>query len=147
MLNEASFTKDERVNAMLAHAGIVLGIFSRGTLGILLAALIWWTQRDRSRFAARQAAQAVVYQLIGLMAAIIVWVSWGLVFAGSIIVPLLFNPHHPETLQPFTMIPGFLLIIVPIAVMIGWMIYGIYAAVQVWHGKDFSYPVICRWIR
>ena len=147
MLNETTFTKDERVNAMLAHAGILLGLFSRGTLGIVFALLIWWTQRGKSAFATRQAAQAAIYQLLGLGVALCVWLGWGFLLAGSIFVPLLVNPNNPETLQPFTMIPAILLMIVPFAVMIGWGIYGLYAAVQVWHGKDFSYPIIGQWFR
>ncbi len=45
------------------------------------------------------------------------------------------------------MIPAFALLIVPVAVMVGWAAYGVYAAVQVWHGKDFTYPVIGSWIK
>ncbi|MBI4788033.1 MAG: DUF4870 domain-containing protein [Chloroflexi bacterium] len=147
MLKETTFTKDERVNAMLAHAGILLGLFSRGTLGIVFALLIWWTQRGKSQFAARQAAQATAYQFLGLFVALFVWLSWGVLLAGSIFVPVVLNPNNPESLQPFTMIPAMVLMIVPFAVMLGWGIYGLSAAVQVWHGKDFSYPIIGRWFR
>jgi uncharacterized Tic20 family protein len=147
MLNEGAFTKEERTNAMLAHASIVLDIFGRGALGTILAFIIWLTQRGKSKFAARQAAQAVVYQLVGVLAAIVAWTIWGLVLAGSIFIPLIINTNHPESVQPYTMIPAFALIIFPIAVMVGWAVYGIYAALQVWHGNDFSYPVIGSWIK
>jgi uncharacterized Tic20 family protein len=147
MLDASLITKSERLNAALAHAGIVLGLFSRGTLGIVLALLIWITQRHQSKFAARQAAQAVVYQLLGVVAAILVWIAWGVLFAGSIFVPVLINPNRPEALQPFTMIPAFLLMVVPFAVMLAWMAYGVYAAWVVWHGRDFSYPLIGQWIK
>ncbi len=147
MLNETAFTKDERTNAMLAHGGIVLDILGRGALGTILAFIIWLTQRGKSKFAARQAAQAVVYQLAGVLVAVLAWTIWGLFFAGSIFVPLLVNPNHPEPLQPYTMIPAFALMVVPLAIMVGWAVYGVYAAVQVWHGKDFSYPVIGSWIK
>jgi len=146
MLNETTITKDERTNAVLAHGGILLGIFSRGTLGILIALLIWVTQRGKSRFAARQAAQALVYQLVGLVVILAVWLAWGFLLAGSIFVPVLLNPNQPESLQPFTMIPAMVLILVPFAVMMAWVVYGVYAAVQVWHGKDFRYPVIGGWV-
>ncbi len=55
MLSEGTFSKDERMNAMLAHASIVLDIVGRGALGTILAFIIWLTQRGKSRFAARQA--------------------------------------------------------------------------------------------
>lgn len=144
MLDETSFTKDERLNAALAHASIVLGIFSRGALGVLLAALIWITQRGKSHFATRQAAQAVVYQLVGLLVEFVLWMVWGLIFFGAIFVPVMMDPRHPEPALAVTIIPAFALMIVPIAVMIAWMVYGIYAAVQAWNGKDFSYPLIGR---
>ncbi len=146
MLKESTLTKDERLNAALAHASIVLGIFSRGTMGIVLAVLIWITQRGKSRFASRQAGQAVVYQLFGILVALVAWMVWGLLFFGSIFVPVLLDQRHPESLQPYTMIPAFALIVVPFAVLLGWTLYGIYAAGQVWQGKDFSYPIIGRWI-
>ncbi len=147
MLNEVSISKDERTNAALAHGSIVLGIFSRGTLGILVALLIWITQRGKSRFAARQAAQALVYQGLGLVVILATWLGWGILLAGSAIAPALLSPHNPEALQPFTMVPAILLIVVPFAVMIAWVVYGVYAAVQVWHGKDFSYPIVGGWIK
>lgn len=147
MLNESVVTQDEKTNAMLAHASIVLGLFSRGTLGILLAFLIWVTQRNKSRFASREAAQAAVYQLIGLLVTIIVWIVWGLMMAGSIAIPVLLDPRRPEIFFPFTMIPALALIVFPLAVSFGWVVYGIYAAVQVWHGKDFSYPVMGNWVK
>ncbi len=147
MLTENLATKDERVNAALAHASIFLGFFSRGVLGIVLAFLIWITQRGKSQFAARHAAQATVYQLIGLVVAIVLWVGWGVTFMGSIFVPVLLNPRNPEPMMPYTMIPAFALMLVPLAAMLGWFIYGVYAAWQVWHGKDFSYAVIGRWFK
>ncbi len=147
MLNENLATRDERLNATLAHASILLGLFTRGVFGIVLALLIWITQRGKSSFAARQAAQAVVYQLIGVLAAIVTWVGWGVLLAGSIFVPVMIDPLHPEMLQPYTMIPALALIIVPFAVMVGWLVYGLYAAWQVWHGKDFSYWLIGAWFK
>lgn len=147
MLNESTITKDERLNATLAHASILLGVFSRGMLGILLAFLIWLTQRGKSNFVARQAAQATLYQLLGIVVAIVMWIGWALMFAGSIFMPVLINPQNPEPMMPYTMIPAFALMAVPFGVMIVWTIYGLYAAWQTWHDKDFSYPLIGRAIK
>lgn len=146
-MNETSLGQNERTNAAPAHGSILLGMFSRGVFGILLAFLIWVTQRSASRFAAREAAQAVVYQIAGLPVTIAVWLGWGILLAGSILLPALIDPGRPETVQPYTMMPAVLLIIVPFAVMIGWIVLGVYAAVQAWHGKDYSYPLIGRWVR
>lgn len=147
MLNEMSITKDERMNATLAHASIILGIFSRGLFGVLLATLIWLTQRGKSNFAARHGLQAALYQLLGVGAAIVLWLGWALTFAGSIFVPLLIDSNNPEPIMPFTMIPAFVAMVIPFGVMIAWTIYGLYAAWQVWHGKDFSYPLIGRAVK
>lgn len=147
MLDENVISKDERTNAALAHLSILLGFFSRGVLGIVLSFLIWVTQRGKSKFAARQAAQAVAWQLIGALVSIGVFLGWGALFAGSIFVPLFLNPSRPESLMAYTMIPAFALILIPIALTLFWAGYGVYAAWQVWHNKDFSYPLIGRWVR
>ncbi|MBI5030066.1 MAG: DUF4870 domain-containing protein [Chloroflexi bacterium] len=147
MLNENSISKDERMNATLAHASILLGVFSRGMLGIVLAFLIWVTQRGKSNFAARQALQAMLYQLLGIVVALVFWLGWGITFAGSIFVPVIINPQNPEPMMPYTMIPAAFLVVVPFVVMIGWTIYGLFAAWQVWHGKDFNYPLIGKAIK
>lgn len=147
MLDELTVTKDERLNATLAHASIVLGFFSRGILGIVLAFLIWVTQRGKSNYVAHHAAQATLYQLLGVLVAIIVWLGWALTFAGSIFVPLAINSRNPEPLMPYTMIPAFALIVVPFALMMAWGAYGLYAAWQVWHGKEFKYPLIGKAIK
>jgi uncharacterized Tic20 family protein len=147
MLSETSISKDERTNAALAHGSIVLGIFSRGMLGVLLAFLIWVTQRGKSKFVARQAAQALVWQLCGIVASIGAFVAWGVVFAGSIFLPLLINSQHPEPMMLFTMIPAALLLVVPFALMFAWIACGVVAAWRVWHGGDYTYPIIGRWIK
>ncbi|MBI5300951.1 MAG: DUF4870 domain-containing protein [Chloroflexi bacterium] len=147
MLRENTITRDERLNATLAHASILLGVFSRGILGVVLAALIWITQRGKSNFAARHALQATVYQLLGIVIALALWIGWGVLFTGSIFVPVLINPQHPEPLMAYTMIPAFGLILAPFAVMFAWFLYGLYAAWQVWHGKDFSYWLIGEHIK
>jgi hypothetical protein len=79
--------------------------------------------------------------------AIVLWLGWALTFAGSIFVPLLIDSGNPEPIMPFTMIPAMVSIIIPFGVMIAWTLYGVYAAWQVWHGKDFSYPLIGRAVK
>ncbi len=147
MLDGTSTTKDERMNAALAHASILLGLFTRGVLGVLLAFLIWVTQRGKSDFARRQAAQAVIWQLCGIAASILAFAVWGFIFAGSIFVPILFNPQNPEGLMPYTMVPAILLVIVPFALIFAWTAIGLIATWQVWHGRDYSYPVVGRWVK
>lgn len=56
---------DQRMLAALAHAGIVMNSLGGG--GIIAAAVIWATQRDRSAFVARHALQALLFQGLGLL--------------------------------------------------------------------------------
>ena len=147
MLNETIASKNERVNATLAHASILLGFFSRGVLGIVLAFLIWITQRGKSEFAARQALQATMWQALGLLVGILAFVGWGIVFAGSIIVPLLVGQSDPESTMAYTMIPALAMLAIPVAIVLTWTAIGVYGAWQVWHGKDFAYPAFGRLIR
>lgn len=147
MVNETVLESNERTNATVAHVGILLGIVTRGVGGIVLALLILVTQRGKSAYAARQATQALVYQVIGLGLEVLVWILWGLTMAGSVLLPLLADPVQPERLMPFTMIPAFLLMGVPLTLMLLWTVGGLYAAYQTGHGRDFSYPLLGRWIK
>ena len=66
MTNKNTYTQDERLMATLAHGSIVTG-----QIGIIAAVAIYLTQKDKSRYIAKQAAQAALYQLVGLLGIII----------------------------------------------------------------------------
>jgi len=53
-------SQDEKTLAALAHASMLLNIVS-GLGGLLVAFLIWMTQRDKSRYVEDQALQSLVF--------------------------------------------------------------------------------------
>ena len=60
-LGEKSYTPEERILAALAHGSILLSYY-----GLLIPAIIWITQRERSRFVGFQSLQAIVFQLLAV---------------------------------------------------------------------------------
>jgi uncharacterized Tic20 family protein len=50
---------DERILAALSHSGIILSI-----TGLLIPAIVWVTQREKSRYVAFQSLQALSFQLL-----------------------------------------------------------------------------------
>lgn len=124
--------EEERTWAMLAHLSVIVNLFT-GFLGGIIAIVIYFIYKDRSRFVAYHAMQAFLFQAItwlgaGLMAAF--FITIGSVFA-ILIIPLL------------CLIPGFLILLaIPAS-----LIYGVVGAVQVNNGEDFKYWQVGDWVR
>lgn len=123
---------EERTWAMLAHLSVLLNLFT-GFLGGIVAILIYFIYKDRSRFVAYHAMQSFIFQAItwlgaGLVSTILITIGGIL---GFLIIPLL------------CLIPGFLiLLLIPAS-----LIYGIVAGVQVNNGEDFRYWQVGDWVR
>jgi uncharacterized Tic20 family protein len=134
-------TQDERVMAALAHATAILPFW--GTLG---AIAIWAIEREKSRYAAFQALQAVVYHLVVIVA----FFFFGICFACFVFVTplsMLMMAPGAESRQPGP------LFFAPLAFPVGglalialfWLffvIYGIVGAVAALQGQDFRYFII-----
>lgn len=123
---------EERTWAMLAHLSILLNLFT-GFLGGIVAILIYFIYKDRSRFVAYHAMQSFIFQAITWLGAGLV--STFLITVGSVlgflIIPLL------------CLIPGLLiLLLIPAS-----LIYGVVAGVQVNNGEDFRYWQVGDWVR
>jgi len=123
---------EERTWAMLAHFSVLLNMVS-GFVGGIVAIIIYFIYKDRSRFVAYHAMQSFIFQSItwigaGIVSAILITIGSTLSF---LIIPLL------------CLIPGFLvLLLIP-----GSLIYGIIGGVQVNNGEDFRYWQIGDWVR
>lgn len=145
---------DERIWAALAHASVlltfILGVSTAG-VAVVLAALvplgIWLAFRDRSRFVAFHALQATVFQVASLLA----WV--GLLVAGLVILV----PAWIVTILLLLILVGLLLLPLTLVLTIVWpgalvalplatLIYGLYAAVEVYAGRGFRYWWVADWI-
>lgn len=123
---------EERTWAMLAHLSIVINLFT-GFLGTVLALIIYLVYRERSKFVAYQAMQALIFQLITWVGAgifaIVLWIVGGIltiILIGLLIFPL-----------------ALLVSLIPLAAVI----YGIFAGVQVYQGVDFQYWLVGNWTR
>jgi uncharacterized Tic20 family protein len=134
-------TPDERVMAALAHISVLLPL-----MGTIAPIVIWVTQKDKSRFVAFQALQAMVFQLIMVAA----WfVGMGCYMASFITtfvaLPLASASGNDQSVPPvfalaflipflvfgFIFLCGFLFIV-----------YGVIGAVMVFQGKPFRYILI-----
>ena len=67
-------TEEEMNMAALAHASVLLGFITGGLAGVAIAFIIWLIYKDKSRYVAFQAVQAVALQLalIGVTIAAVV---------------------------------------------------------------------------
>lgn len=146
MSEQVSPSDDGRGLAALAHASILFGLFSNGIGGIIVALVIWLTQREKSAYIAGQALQALVYQTVTFMVIMLAWCCWGLLWTLMILVPLITNPAAYETALPAGFWGGLLLMIVPLGLWSLAILYGLWAAVRCLGGHDFEYILVGPWV-
>jgi uncharacterized Tic20 family protein len=139
-MNPQTINSDERIMAAFAHASVV----SYG-LGIIIAFIIWLTQKEKSAYAAGQGLQAAVYQLVGLIITVGLWFLWGVFYALSMI-PLLRNPDQYEAAPPTIFWVGFGSMVVPLIFMFLLVLYGLWGAIKCWQGQDFRYVIIGKYL-
>ena len=113
-------TNEEMTVAALAHASVLLGFASGGLAGVAIAFLVWLVYREKSRYAAFQALQALVFQL-----------AW---MAGTIVAAL----AMALSILTICLIPLGLLLAVVVLPFAG-LFYGLYAAYETYYGADFLY--------
>lgn len=129
-------TNDERLMAAFAHAAVV--VFGPG---ILVGVFIWLTQKEKAAFASNQGLQAAVFQLIGMILTMVLWVVWG-IFYSLTWIPFVQNPELLDGPPPPIFWIGMISMVVPLLFMLAWTIYGLWAAVQAYRGDDFRYALI-----
>jgi uncharacterized Tic20 family protein len=130
--------REERLLSALAHGSIV----AQG-LGILVGVLLYVTQRDRSKRVAFQALQAAVYQLVGLLMVMGLWVVW-MVVHGLSYIPLAQHPEAFEDAPPLFFWLSLAGMVIPLALTMVWVLYGLLGALQSLRGRDFRYALIGR---
>ena len=131
------YSQEERLMAALSHGSILVS-----GMGIMVAAIVWLTQKEKYPYAAAQAKQATVYQLLTMGFVVASWLVWGILYA---IILAILIPQNPDALESgwgfwFLMVSW----IVPLVLMFFWWIYGIWGAVRTWQGRNFRYPLIGR---
>jgi uncharacterized Tic20 family protein len=144
---------DEWTAAALTHASVLLTLIlaMAGGVGVLVGPavplLMYLGYRAKSRFVAFHALQAFVYQVIGmllyavLVAVLAVWVAIAWTVSGllsAVLVGLL--------LMPFALLLTLLMASLLVGIPLAWLGYGLYAAYQVYQGRDFHYRSIGEWL-
>jgi uncharacterized Tic20 family protein len=131
---------NDKIMAALAHISALLPL-----MGVIAPIIIWVTQKDKSQYVAFQALQAVVYQLLRILAWIVgmgcyMFSAFGIFFtipfvsegSGSSSSPLFFLPILlPFLILGLMFLGGF-----------AFIIYGVIGAIQAFRGKNFRYILI-----
>jgi uncharacterized Tic20 family protein len=145
MMQKVETTPNERLLSGAAHASVILGFFTNFVGGVVGAGLIWLAQREKSRWVAFQALQALVYQLIGLGVGIVAFGCWFLFYMASLI-PLIAQADRYQDAPPPIFWVGLGSICIPFLVMGLWVLYGLYGAIRAYTGYDFRYLLIGDWL-
>ncbi|MCP4773630.1 MAG: DUF4870 domain-containing protein [Planctomycetaceae bacterium] len=112
---------DDRTLATLAHASGLIGMLTVGILGFLGPLAIYLMYQDKSEFVARQAKEALNFQISLLLLSVAI-VMLTLLSCG-VTLPLVF--------------------VAPVMQLI----FGIIAPLQVWSGKNYRYPLTLRLVK
>ena len=127
---------DERTWGMLAHLSTLLNLVT-GFGSPVAALIIYLVYKDRSRFVAYHALQAMVFQLIWWFGGgAIIGLMWAIVgMLSAILIGIVLIPVAAVITPILALLP------------VGALIYGIVGAVQVSQGQDFKYWLVGKWVR
>jgi len=135
---DSPHSSDERTWAALAHASSLLNM-ATGMGGLIAAAVIWLTQKEKSAWVAFHGLQSLVFQAAqSLIVFLVVGVVWVVGFAFSFITIGI----GTIVAVPVMIAAMFL----GIVFMIGGLVYSLYGAYQVYEGREFRYIWIGDWI-
>jgi uncharacterized protein len=143
-LDSPAPSQDERVMAALAHVSALLPL-----MGVVAPIVVWATQKDKSRFVAFQALQAVVYQLSMVLAWFLGMGCYVLSFFSLFAFIPFAGSETSQTLPPLFLPTFFIPFVVMGLMLIGglaFVVYGLIAAILVFQGKPFRYILIGRWV-
>ncbi|MBN2148199.1 MAG: DUF4870 domain-containing protein [Anaerolineales bacterium] len=136
----SSTTSDERLMAAVSHF-----------FGLVVALIIWATQKDRSRFVRFQAVQAMAFDIVVMVVAfitagclmLVMFLGMILSTGGMIFMTDPSGAPDPGALGVFmTMITSFSFLM-PCAIFAlvgGVWVVRLLAAIQTFQGRDFRYP-------
>jgi uncharacterized Tic20 family protein len=145
---------NERKWAALAHGSTLLTALvalASGGAGVLLTMLvplfIYFSFRKRSEFVAFHALQAFTIQLVGTIGFLALIIVGTIVWAALLVISallILVLVGIVLVLLVALMYPVFIL--ASLALPIGMVIYSVIATFETWHGRDYRFPYIARWI-
>jgi len=131
-------SREERLLAAMVHGAVVVT-----GAGIIVGVLVWLTQKEKSPYAAAQAMQAAVYQLLGTIAIVVSWTAYSILVLIATL-PIIQHPSQYEDTPPPLFWLSMASMLIPFAIMAVWWLYGLWGALQCWRGKDFRYALIGR---
>ena len=140
-MNQETRSTENRLLAALAHGAVA----TQG-IGILVGVVVYVTQRDKSRYAAFQGLQAALFQLANLIITIGLWVVCGILYGLSMILLIVQADANPDAAPPAIFWIAMISVVIPLIYMILVGLYGLWAAVRTWQGRDFKYPLIGDWL-
>ena len=134
-------TQDERVMAALSHIGVLLPM-----MGVIAPIIIWVTQKDKSKYVAFQALQALVFQLSMIAAWFIGMGCYMFSFFGTFfMIPFASSFESSQSVSPLFGLTFLVPFLVFGAMFIGgflFIVYGVIGAIMVFQGKPFRYMLI-----
>ena len=135
-------SQNDKIMAALAHVSALMPF-----MGVIAPIIIWATQKDKSEFVAFQALQAIVYQLLMILAWFVGMGCYMLSFFSMFLtIPFAGGGSETDpTVSPFFMLGFFFPFLIFGALFVGgaiFIIYGIVGAVLTFQGKDFRYIII-----
>jgi len=138
-------TSDESLLAAISHF-----------FGLLVALIVWVTQKDKSRFVRFQAVQAMAYDLVVdvvmlAFVGLIMLLIFGVLVLGVGNIAIFGNQGNP-TAEPVRIVVALLaatpllipMIFVPLAGI--FFIFRVIATIQTLLGKNYHYPWLGRWV-
>ena len=134
-------TQDEKVTSALAHAAVILPMW-----GIIVTAVFWATQREKSKFIQDQTLQALSWQI---MQVLMMFVSIGCYMASFFLMMGSAFTMDPQTMSgpPAGFFLPFCIMGLYFLSFIFFILIGIFAAIRVIQGHRFTYPIVGGWIR
>jgi len=137
----AAPSQDERMMAALAHGAILLSL-----MGLVVPIILWITQKDKSRYVAFQALQAIAFQLVRL-----VGVFFGLgCYMATIFSTMFLSAAASESSRyggpPTAFFIPFAVLCVLGAFGVACFAYAVAGVVMTLMGRDFRYFLIGDWV-
>ena len=134
-----TYTSEEKLFALLSHLSIFIG-------GVLLPIIFWATQKDKSKFVAFNALQAIFYQLSYIVITIVfafafiaIYVFLGL---GAGMLFFSQSPDLAPLFSVFIMIGMIIFYLALFVVMFGFIGYAIFVGIKSYQGELRKYPII-----
>jgi len=132
--------QNDKIMAALGHISVLMPL-----IGLIAPIIIWTTQKEKSKYVAFQALQAIAYQLVMIFAYFIAMGCYMISFFGTFLtIPFAGESSNPSA-GPIGMLGFFIPFLIFGFIFIGgglFILYGIVGAVFTLQGKNFRYFII-----